>query len=247
MHLCRECLKSRKHLNHQKNALYELQLLEENKSNHSKIINLLKEEMKKLIEEKNNKTKTLKHRMKISKNKIKEEYENEININKQNLESELKAKEEKLERDLYDIRQKYLNDVQSMKNKFEEEKSEIICHYNKAEIDIKSLYDKKLYQDKQNFNNDEDFLSLQKLDKKIKNRHDLIIINEILKNAQEKNENNYYFNENINNAIESFKNSKNDEIRKISNNNIQIQNNDFLTSGEDNGIIPQKGQSSRKT
>jgi hypothetical protein len=127
-----------------------------------------------------------------------------------------------------------------MKNKFEEEKSEIICHYNKAEIDIKSLYDNKLYQDKQKYNNDEDFLSLQNLDKKIKNRNDLIIINEILKNAQEKNENNYYFNENINNAIKSFKNSRNDEIRKISNNNIQIQKNDFLSFEEDNIIIPQK-------
>ena len=45
--------------------------------------------------------------------------------------------------------------------------NEIICYYNKAEIDIKSLYDKRLYQDEQNFNKDEDFLSLQNLDKKI--------------------------------------------------------------------------------
>jgi len=240
MHLCKECLKSRKHLNHQKNALYELQLLEENKLNHSKIINLLKGEMKKLNEEKNNKTKALKHKMNISKKKIKEEYENEININKQNLESELKVKEEKLEKELDDLKQKYLNDVQSMKNKFEEEKSEIFCQYNKIEKDIKSLYNKKLYHYQQNFNNNEDFLSLQKLDKNIKNRSDLIIINELLKNAQEKNENNYYFNENINNVIESFKNSKNDEIRKISNNNIQIQKNDILASEEDNIIIPQK-------
>ena len=68
IHLCKECLKSRKHLNHQKNALYELQLLEENKLNHSKIINLLKEEMGKLNEEKNNKTKLLKHKIKLKKN-----------------------------------------------------------------------------------------------------------------------------------------------------------------------------------
>ena len=227
MHLCREYLKTRKHLNHRKNDLYELQLLEENKSNHSKIINLLKEEVEKLNEEKNNKTKALNLKLNISRNKIKQEYENKININKQNLENELKVKEEKLEKDLNDLKQKYLNDVQRMKNKFEEKKREIIDYYKKAEIDIKSLYDKKLYQDQQNFNNGEDSLSLQKLDKKINNRNDLIIINEILKNAQEKNENNYYFNENINNAIESFKNSRNDEIRKISNNNNQIQKNDF--------------------
>jgi len=240
MHLCRECLKSRKHLNHQKNALYELQLLEENKLNHSKIIDLLKEEMKKLNEEKNNKTKALKHKMNISKNKIKEEYENEINKNKQNLENKLNVKEERLEKELNDLKKKYLNEVQRMKNKFEEEKNEIICQYNKAEIDIKSLYDKKIYQVQQNINNDEDFLSLQKLEKTIKNRNDLIIINEILKNTQEKNENNYYFNENINNAIESFKNSRNEEIRKISNNNIQIQKKDLLAPEEDDIIIPQK-------
>jgi hypothetical protein len=196
--------------------------------------------VEKLNEEKNNKTKDLNLKMNISKNKIKKEYENEINKNKQNLENELKVKEEKLEKDLNDMKQKYLNDVQRMKNKFEEKKREIIDYYKKAEIDIKSLYDKKLYQDQQNFNNDEDSLSLQKLDKKINNRNDLIIINEILKNAQEKNENNYYFNENINNAIESFKNSRNDEIRKIFNNNDQIQKNDFLDSEEDNIIIPQK-------
>ena len=197
IHLCKECLKSRKHLNHDKNTLYEFQLLEENKLNHSKIINLLKEEKIKLNEEKNNKTKLLKHKMNESKNKIKEEYQNEININKQNLEDELKLKEEKLEKDLDDLKQKYLKDVQSRKNKIEEEKNEIICIYKKKEIDIKNLYDKKLIQDKQNFNNDENFLSLQKLSKIIKNKNDLIILNEILKNTQEKNENNYYFNENI--------------------------------------------------
>jgi len=237
MHLCKECLKSRKHLNHKKNALYELQLSEENKLNHSKIINLLKEEMKQLNEEKNNKTKVLKHKMNISKNKIKEEYQKKININKQNLENELKKKEEKLEKDLYDLEQKYLNDVQRIKKKFEEEKNDIICQFNKKEINIKSLFNEKLFEDKQFYNNNEDFLFLQKLCKQIKNKNDLIIINEILKNTQEKNENNYYFNENINNAIESFKNSKNDEIRKISNNNIQIQKNDFLTSEEDNNNI----------
>ena len=55
---------------------------------------------------------------------------------------------------------------------------------------------------------------------------DLIKINEILKKAQEKNENNFYINENINKVIECFQNSENIEIRNISNENIQMQKNE---------------------
>ena len=233
MHLCKECLKTRNHINHQKNPLDELQLLDENKLNHTKIIKLLTNEEKKLKEESKNKENELKKQLKESKKKIKDDYENK---NKENIikkENELKLNEDKLEKELEELKQKYLNDIQLTKNKFMEEKKHIIDNYKKMDEENEKLYKENLAKNKESFLKNKNYLDIRKLKDEIKGKRTLISINSILKKTQEKFEDNYYINENINKAIECFKNSENREIRNISIHNIEIQNKNSLINKKD--------------
>ena len=93
---------------------------------------------------------------------------------------------------------------------------------------------KKTYNDELNRLKKNEYI--KKVNKEINRINNLIKINSILKNTQEKNENNYYINDNINKAIECFQNSENKEIREISRDNIMLVKEDeiIINSNEEN-------------
>lgn len=196
-HLCKECLMTKKHINHYKNSLFELQITEENKIVHNKIIDYLKVEKNKLNE--------LKNIIIKDENKIKNEYQEKLNTIDIELNDELLKKEknyknelEELEKIKQKLENQYKCDIENIKDK-----------YNKIKTNIEIAYNEELKENAiKNKNKNE-------LNKKINNLNDLISINEILKNTQEKYDKNYHYNENINNVINSFKNSENEEIKNL--------------------------------
>ena len=217
--LCKECIKTRKHLSHNKNPLDELILLNENKMNHKKIIDLLKEEKQKFEKERQDKITELNIKINEEKKKIKDNYEKKNKEIQEQFQNDIKIKNDQLDISLKQLKKKYEIEVQELKNKFEVDKNIIIENFNKIYEENKKIYNDELTNFQKKLNNNEYIINLStKLNKLI----DLIKINEIFKKTQEKNENNYYFNENINKVIENFKNSDINEIRKISLQNIQL-------------------------
>ena len=218
-HLCKECIKTRKHLNHNKNPIEELLLLDENKLNHKKIIELLKKESQKLEEEKENKSNEINIKINEEKKRIENQYKNK------NVELEIKFKNDlnirlgQLQSDLKELKKKYDNDVKLMNSKYEIDKKIIIDNFNKIYEENKKFLAEEINMIINQPKND-DFIKI--LNQRINGLNNLIKINEILKKTQEENENNFYINLNINKAIESFKNSENKEIRKISLDNIEL-------------------------
>ena len=235
--LCKECLKTRMHKTHTKYPMDELLLLDENKANHKKIIELLIKDRDNLLFQKQDFINKLNVKINETKKKMIENYENKNNEIKIKLENDIKIKNDKLKDDLKALKQKYLKDVQFLKNQFEIDKNLIIENYNKETEINKKYYNDELYKYTDQQKNNEYIVNLEA---KINNITDLIKINEILKNTQVKNENNFYINENINKVIECFQNSENMEIRNISNQNIQIQKNETFNpieeSNNNNGI-----------
>ena len=217
--ICKECLKTRKHITHHKYALEEILLLEENKLNHKKIIDLLKKEKNILEEQKQSIINGLNDKINDDITKLDEKYENENKEFGIKLKNDIELKNNKLKMGLKELKQKYLNDVQSLRKQIENEKNIIIQNFDKEYKKRKKSYNEELSNIKSKHINN----NLLCLDKKLNNLLDLIRINEILRKTQEKNENNFFNNENINKAIECFQNSENIEIKKISIKNIELQ------------------------
>ena len=232
--LCKECLKTRIHKTHNKYPMDELLLLDENKLNHKKIIDLLVKEKENLEFQKQNFINNLNNKINEAKKDLMEKYENKNKEIKIKLENDLKIKNDKLQNDLKELKQKYLKDVKFLKNQIEADKNKIIENYNKEKEINEKYYNDEIYKYTNQQKNNECIINL---DKKINNFVDLIKINEILKNTQEKNENNFYINENINKVIECFQNSENIEIRNISNKNIQMQKNETFKPNDDSNNI----------
>ena len=220
--LCKECLKTRMHIKHNKHPLDELSLLDENKINHRKIIALLIKDKEKLELKKQDFINNLSNKINEEKIKLTEIYEIKNKQIKTKLENEIKIKNDKLQNDLRELKQKYLQDVKFLKNQFEIDKYILNENFNKEAELNKKCYNDEIYKYTNQQKNNEYILDI---DKKINSLVDLIKINEILRKTQEKNENNFYINENINKVIECFQNSENIEIRNISNQNIQILKN----------------------
>ena len=123
--LCRECLKSKVHKNHDKNLILEMQPTEED----IKLIeNKLKEydnKIEKLNKEKENKIKEFEN--KLNNNKIEEnkKLERKIKENKIIEEKEIKLNKNRYINDLKEIKRKYENEVKLRKIAYENEKNNI--------------------------------------------------------------------------------------------------------------------------
>ena len=128
-HLCKECLKTREHINHQKINIIEIKPnkneinIIENiiKYYEDKIDNIEKEKLKITLEI-NNKYKEIKD--KINKNK-----EIKIKENKNNLIKELKLNKDKYILDIKNINKKYENEIKLRKYKYNKDINEINNKY----------------------------------------------------------------------------------------------------------------------
>ena len=218
-HLCKECLKTRKHLNHNKNNIIEIKPINEELNIIKEVINDYENRIENLSKEKQNKiselNKILKH------NKYIEKQKNKINLlnNEKRKIDELKLNKDKYIENINEIIKKYKREIYLRKNKFIKDNNEIFNKY-------------KLIYEKENINHKFKIIDLEKkfkeeienleYDKQIENIKNIKKLNEILLNTYNIYNNNYFNSININHILQSYiKNDyiNNEKIKNILSNN----------------------------
>ena len=248
--LCTECLKNTFHFDHKKTILTEMQLSNKEKEVYDKIINILKEEKKKIENEQKDNfdglcvVKDLSNQIlhqdcifiyghiypdrqvfycKIlvdEKNQIEKTYDSQVKENNKKLVYELEKNKNELEIKLKELELKY-----------KKEEHEICEKYARLNNEEEILKNEKINLSQIKYE--------QKIEQlKIKNNLDIlesqITINEIFKTSYEKYPNNYNNYSNIINIMASYYKSKNELF-----NNIFIDNN-LINKLEEKGKINQK-------
>ena len=208
-HLCKECLKTRIHINHRKNNILEIQptleelnaikeVIEDYKIRieniHKENYNKIKDLEKVLNDEIINETKNIEEKLKL--NKVIEE--NELELNKKKYINDLEDIKKKFVNEIIQRKSKFINDAVEIQNKFKLiNNKEYIMHIHK-----KNTLNKKFEEEVEKLKND----------KRIESMHNMEIISEIVYNTYNIYNNNYYNAMNINNIILSF--YKNEYIKK---------------------------------
>ena len=221
-HLCSECLRSGIHKLHRKVNMIEIIPSDEFKEKFNDMIKIFQGQKLQLEQEKKNKEEMLR-------DEEQKEIEKLNNIFSKNLEEN----QNKLENELNNLKLKYENDVELLKIKYEELKNKFTNDYNKNKKEINITFDER------NKN--------LECKKKIKDIDNLLLINLIIKNAQEKYENNYFNNNNFNNVIQNYYNSQDDNIKQLfeQNENDNIYNKPLNKGNEEkkclkNNVINEK-------
>ena len=130
LHLCKECLKSKIHIIHNKTYIFELQPDEEDLNIIKKKFQYYDNYIKNIKFEKENKIKELKNKLNNDINKEKLNLKKCIDINKINKEEELKFNNKKYIDDLIKIKIKYEEEMKQRKLKYEKENRNINSKYN---------------------------------------------------------------------------------------------------------------------
>ena len=201
-HLCKDCLKTRIHINHNKNKIIsEIQPTKEELDIMKEIIKDYEIKLKNLKIEKTNKTNELDKALNVLKKIEKKHMEEKLQINKINRENELKEN--------YD---KYISDIKLIKNEFEEK---IKLRKNKYETNLYEINDKYKLINEKNYidylyrlnNIEKKYKSKIKnlaYDKKIENLNNAKKINELVYNTYNAYNDNYYYCINIINILSYY-------------------------------------------
>ena len=201
-HLCKDCLKTRIHINHNKNKIIsEIQPTKEELDIMKEIIKDYEIKLKNLKIEKTNKTNELDKALNVLKKIEKKHMEEKLQINKINRENELKEN--------YD---KYISDIELIKNEFEEK---IKLRKNKYETNLYEINNKyKLINEKNYINYLYRLNNIEKkynskiknlaYDKKIENLNNVKKINELVYNTYNAYNDNYYYCINIINILSYY-------------------------------------------
>ena len=219
IHLCNECLKSRKHITHRKNNLVETKPNEKMIEKLNGIISIYAEKIKILSDEKDKKQIELYNKLKKEKKFVKDENESKIKKIKNELKNELIKQEKILNEDLYKLKINYEKEIKLRKNMY----NIIIDNINKKYEQLEEFHNSKTNEElekiQKEFNETMDDL----YNIKIKEVGNLLLINNIFKKTQENYEDNYYNNYNIYNIISSYCKSEDPSIKKLLNNGEEIQ------------------------
>ena len=200
-HLCKDCLKTRDHIYHNKNNIIEIQPIKTELEIIKKIVKYYDDKLEKL----KNKKFLIKKRLNSFLDKCKTDIDNilqkEINSNETNKKLELENNKIKFSSDIKKIREKYEKEIKNLKEIFN--KNEIIIdnkyQIKKEKLELYYKYKFLLYQNKC-----DDILRKVSFDKNIENLTNLKRLNELVYNTYNLYNNNYYNSKNINNIIISL-------------------------------------------
>ena len=225
-HLCNECLVTRKHINHNKNNVVEIQPTDEELHKMNNIIKGYQNKIEYLNQLKINRPKELKDLIFKRKIQINKKVKEILNQNKINEQNELKLYNDIYLLDIEEIKKRYENEIIERKNRLKEDENEIIKKYKlineKERVNHKYKINEmnKLYARK-----------IKTLDTKIENMTNLKKINELIYNTYYMYNNNYYNAINLRNALLSYENpNRNIDNKNDNNNNFNdnIHNNNIL-------------------
>ena len=211
-HICIECKRSRKHIGHKKNDIVEVLVTEEIKDILNGIINIYKERIIKLNEEKEKKGIELINKKENEKEKKEKQKKEKIKEVQKELEKELLENEKLLNDNLYQLKIKYENEVKICNNKFKILNTKIKKKYRSINDYYNRKFNEELYYLEKEYN---DNVSNLEYDKKLNINKNLLLINQILKNTQENYPDNYYYNNNISNIIFKYYDSRDEDVQKV--------------------------------
>ena len=200
-HLCKDCLKTRDHIYHNKNNIIEIQPIKTELKIIKKIVKYYDDKLEKL----KNKKFLIKKRLNSFLDKCKTNIDNilqkEINNSETKKKLELENNKIKFSSDIKKIREKYEREIKNLKEIFN--KNEIIIdnkyQIKKEKLELYYKYKFLLYQNKC-----DDILRKVSFDKNIENLTNLKRLNELVYNTYNLYNNNYYNSKNINNIIISL-------------------------------------------
>ena len=200
-HLCKDCLKTRDHIYHNKNNIIEIQPIKTELEIIKKIVKYYDNKLEKL----KNKKFLIKKRLNSFLDKCKTDIDNilqkEINSSETKKKLELENNKIKFSSDIKKIREKYEREIKNLKELFN--KNEIIIdnkyQIKKEKLELYYKYKFLLYQNKC-----DDILRKVSFDKNIENLTNLKRLNELVYNTYNLYNNNYYNSKNINNIIISL-------------------------------------------
>ena len=228
--LCKECLSSREHINHQKINIIEIQPNKKEIKIIENIIQFYEDKIDSLEKEKLKKI--------LSKNNEYKEYKDLLNERKK---SKIKENKNIMNEEIKLARDKCLLDIKNLDGKNENDKKLIKYEYNKKINELKNRYNIKndtlniLYKNK-NETLDNKYIKLiekYKYHQKIENLNNIKRLIEIIYNTYNNYNNNYFNSINIINTLKNFYSNKiyanydlNKEYDYIK--KIQIENNKMI-------------------
>ena len=200
-HLCKDCLKTRDHMCHNKNNIIEIQPIKTELEIIKKIVKYYDNKLEKL----KNKKFLIKKRLNSFLDKCKTDIDNilqkEINSSETKKKLELENNKIKFSSDIKNIREKYESEIKNLKELFNKNEIKIDNKYQikKEKLELYYKYKFLLYQNKC-----DDILRKVSFDKNIENLTNLKRLNELVYNTYNLYNNNYYNSKNINNIIISL-------------------------------------------
>ena len=143
IHLCKECLKLRNHINHIKNNIIEIQPNKKESKLIEDIIKYFEGKIENLEKEKLKSAKKLNNKIRIYKNKLKERKEFKMNENKNKMEKELIMIKNEYIYDISNIIKKDENRIKIRKNLYKIKFNEINNKYKLINDYINIIYKNK--------------------------------------------------------------------------------------------------------
>ena len=143
-HLCKECLKLKKHINHNKNIIIEVQPNEQQLNIINKMIKYYEDNITNLERENIKKTEELKNQLKLYKDELNKRNELKINENKNKFKEELKLYNDKYILDIENIKKEYKNKRKIRKKQYKKSINEICKKYKYINECFNILYKNKL-------------------------------------------------------------------------------------------------------
>ena len=209
-HLCKECLKSEKHINHNKVNIIEILITDEIKNILNDIINIYNRRITQLTAKKPKKESKLFNEKEYNKEKKRKQKLDKIKEVQKDLKKELLENEKLLKDNLYKLKLKYEKEVELCKSNFNISKQNIKKRYKKLNNFLNKKFNEEIDDLEKEYKN-----NILTYDKKIDINNNLLSINYLLKNAQENYPDNYYHNNNIYNIIFKYYESKDENIKQL--------------------------------
>ena len=220
IHLCKECLKLRNHINHTKNNIIEIQPSSKEIDIIKNLIKYYNEKIEKLEKIKLKKAEELKE----SKNKLNETKETKIKNIRNEFKKELKSGKDIYNSELKNITKENDNEIKLRKYQYKIYKNGIRRKYKLMIDKINIIYENEITKlDNKYIRVIQKYKFAERIDKlKSLNR-----LNEIVYNAYNMHNNNYYNSQNINNILIDYHKNKiylNDDLNKEFENIIKVKN-----------------------
>ena len=219
INLCKDCLRSRKHINHSKNNILEIQPSEKEIKMMKNIIYYYDDEIVNLENEKKSKETELSRIVQNHKNELIEIRESKIKISNNNMKKEFQLNKENYISDIERIKKEYENKIKLRTYIYKTNIKEINNKYilRKEKINIKCQNKIEKLDEKYT-----KIIQKYEYDKKINNIKNLNRLNEIIYNAYDLYNKNYYNSMNFNNILINHLKNK-----KFSNNNLNMLDDEY--------------------